>query len=114
MGYEFEPTVTAPPVGPHLLQHLYENPHHAEVLPVLFNRIPKKMQTRLLACPKKGLSTGWGIQFVESLDLGVIFMSSLMEFLILLVVSLVYTVAKQDVQGGFTIGAFLLTFFLFL
>ncbi|KAH7240532.1 hypothetical protein MRS44_012931 [Fusarium solani] len=111
--YDFEQVDLDPPIGPNLLSHLFENPDHAEVLPVLFNRIPKKMRKRLSACPRKGSSTGWGISFVESLDTFAVFLCGCIGFTLSLVAAVVYTVIMGDIQGGFAIGAFLLAFVLF-
>ncbi|RGP78939.1 transcription factor c2h2 [Fusarium longipes] len=111
--YDFEQCDTDPPVGPNLLLHLFENPEHAEVLPVLFNRIPKKLGKRLCACPRKGSSVGWGIRFVEGLDPLAVFLCGCAGFVVSLAVSLVYTLVMDDIQGGFAIGAHMLAFFLF-
>ncbi|KAH7188080.1 uncharacterized protein B0J16DRAFT_396250 [Fusarium flagelliforme] len=113
IDYDFEQCDTDPPIGPNLLSHLFENPDHAEVLPVLFNRIPKKLRNRLCACPKKGSSVGWGIRFVEGLDPLAVFLCGCVGFVVSLVVSLVYTLVMDDIQGGFAIGAHMLAFFLF-
>ena len=113
IDYDFEQCDTEPPIGPNLLSHLFENPDHAEVLPVLFNRIPKKLRNRLCACPKKGSSVGWGIRFVEGLDPLAVFLCGCVGFVVSLVVSLVYTLVMDDIQGGFAIGAHMLAFFLF-
>ncbi|CAG1989401.1 unnamed protein product [Fusarium graminearum] len=111
--YDFEQCDTSPPIGPNLLSHLFENPDHAEVLPVLFNRIPKKLGKKLCACPRKGSSVGWGIRFIEGLDPFAVFLCGCAGFLVSLCVSLIYTLVMDDIQGGFAIGAHMLAFFLF-
>ncbi|QPC76838.1 hypothetical protein HYE68_007590 [Fusarium pseudograminearum] len=111
--YDFEQCDTSPPIGPNLLSHLFENPDHAEVLPVLFNRIPKKLGKKLCACPRKGSSVGWGIRFIEGLDPFAVFLCGCVGFLVSLCVSLIYTFVMDDIQGGFAIGAHMLAFFLF-
>ncbi|CEI66252.1 unnamed protein product [Fusarium venenatum] len=113
MEYDFEQCDTSPPIGPNLLSHLFENPDHAEVLPVLFNRIPKKLGKKLCACPRKGSSVGWGIRFVEGLDPFAVFICGCVGFVVSLAVSLIYTLVMDDIQGGFAIGAHMLAFFLF-
>lgn len=60
--------------------HLYEHPDHADVLPTLFKKIPKKLRTKLEACPRKGSSVGWGVQFVEGLDLLMLFLVGVTGF----------------------------------
>lgn len=66
--YACQPAESVPPIGSRLLTHLFERPNHAEVLPVLFQRVPRKLKTGLQACHLKGSSVGWGIEIVEGLD----------------------------------------------
>ncbi|KAH7009811.1 hypothetical protein EDB80DRAFT_572198 [Ilyonectria destructans] len=112
--YEYEPCDTDPPIGTNMLLHLFENPDHADVLPILFRRFPKKKLRRLQACSQKGYSVGWGVQFVESLNGYAIFICGCVGFALCLLASILWTVLKNDVQGGFAVGAFVLTFFLFI
>ncbi|KAI1850966.1 hypothetical protein JX266_003631 [Neoarthrinium moseri] len=91
--YDPMPADLMPPIGSNLLVHLLEHPTHAGVLPDLYKRIPKKLRERLVPCPQKGASVGWGLAFVE--------------------VAVAWTMVKNDVQGGFGVGAFLLTFMVF-
>ncbi|KAK1985895.1 hypothetical protein LZ30DRAFT_335677 [Colletotrichum cereale] len=51
IGVEFdhEPADTEPPIGANLMMHLFENPDHADIFPVLFKRIPRKTRARLEA-----------------------------------------------------------------
>ena len=102
-----------PPIGPNILVHFFENPDHASVLPDLFRRIPKKLREKLIPCQQKGAVIGWGMQFVEGADTFMVFISGCMGFLACLLVALAWTVAKDDVQGGFGIGGFLLAFMVF-
>ncbi|UQC73902.1 uncharacterized protein CLUP02_00549 [Colletotrichum lupini] len=64
--FDHETADTEPPIGVNLMMHLVENPDHADIFPVLFKRIPRKMRERLQPCPVKGSSDGWGMQFVET------------------------------------------------
>ena len=34
--------------------HLFQHPEHADVEPVMYRKIPKKLRDRLQACPVKG------------------------------------------------------------
>ncbi|KAL6406771.1 hypothetical protein AUP68_09576 [Ilyonectria robusta] len=104
--YEYEPSDTDPPIGTNMLLHLFENPDHADVLPILFRRFPKKKLRRLQACSQKGYSVGWGVQFVESLNGYAIFICGCLGFALCLLASILWTVLKNDVQGGFAVGAF--------
>lgn len=108
--YEPIPAKTNPPVGPNLLTHLFEHPADAEVLPVLYRKIPKKLHPRLQACPQKGSAVGSGIQFVEGLDLLVVFMMGCVGFAAALVVTLAWSIVRQDLQSGFAMAGFVLAF----
>lgn len=111
--YTYQPALTIPPIGSNLLTHLFENPDHAEVLPVLFHRIPKKLHSRLTACRVQGSSVGWGIQVDEGLDWAALLVWGSAGFLVCLVVAVTWTLARGDVQGGFAIASFLLAFLVF-
>ncbi len=111
--YETTSAGTIPPVGPSMLMHLLEHPDHAEVVPVLYKRIPKKLYTKLEACPLRGSSMGWGMQFVEGMDRFVVFVLGCVGFAACLVVAVVWSAARQDIQGGFAIAGFLLAFMAF-
>ncbi|KAH8205273.1 hypothetical protein TruAng_000520 [Truncatella angustata] len=111
--YDPMPADLMPPIGSNLLVHLFENPTHAGVLPNLYSRIPKKLREKLAPCPQKGTSVGWGLAFTEGIDTFIFFLCGCLGFLVCLVVALVWTATKGDVQGGFGIGAFLLSFMVF-
>ncbi|KAI9148833.1 hypothetical protein HJFPF1_10875 [Paramyrothecium foliicola] len=46
----------SPPIGPNMLMHYFEHPEHADIVPVLFRRVPKRLRNKLTACPVKGSS----------------------------------------------------------
>ena len=56
---------------------------------------------------------GWGLEFVEGVDTFVLFLCGCVCFVSCLVVAVTWTVVKDDVQGGFGIGGFLLAFMTF-
>ncbi|KAF4483151.1 hypothetical protein CGGC5_v010247 [Colletotrichum fructicola Nara gc5] len=111
--FEYKQSDTEPPIGPNLMMHLFENPNHADIFPVLLRRIPRKTKERLRPCPKKGSSIGWGVQFKETLNGMYVFAFGCIGFMLCLVISVVYTLMKDDIQGGFAIGGFVLAFLLF-
>ncbi|KAI0376042.1 hypothetical protein F5Y04DRAFT_293246 [Hypomontagnella monticulosa] len=111
--YDPMPAQLLPPIGPNMLVHFFENPTHAGVLPDLYKRIPKKLRHKLTPCQVTGMSTGWGLQIVEGIDTFVFFICGCGCFLICLVVAISWSAAKQDIQGGFGIGGFLLAFMVF-
>ncbi|VUC28994.1 unnamed protein product [Clonostachys rosea] len=114
--YNFEPLEAdiIPPIGPNLMMHYFEHPDHADVVPVLFRRIPKKLHEKLSACPVKKSSVGWGMHLVEGADTFLIFCFGLGAFAIALVVALAWSIIKSDVQGGFAISVFVLSLLLFI
>ncbi|CAH0050481.1 unnamed protein product [Clonostachys solani] len=114
--YNFEPLEAdvIPPIGPNLMMHYFEHPDHADVIPILFKRIPKKLGEKLSACPVKKSSVGWGLHLVEGADPFKIFCFGLGAFAIALVVALAWSIIKSDVQGGFAISVFVLSLLLFV
>ncbi|KAI0545854.1 hypothetical protein F4679DRAFT_559546, partial [Xylaria curta] len=111
--YDPMPPDVIPPIGPNLLMHLFENPDHADVTLFLYKRFPKKLRAQLEACPTKGSSIGWGVEFVEGVNWYAVFVSGFLGFLFCLLFAVAWSAAKGDVQGGFGIASFLLTFFVF-
>ncbi|TDZ17039.1 hypothetical protein Cob_v009982 [Colletotrichum orbiculare MAFF 240422] len=95
--HDFQGADTEPPIGPNLMMHLFENPDHADILPVLFRRIPRRMKERLQPCPQKGSSLGWGVQFVEVLNGYYVFLFGCVGFMICSAVAISWTVAKDDI-----------------
>lgn len=111
--YEPTPPATNPPIGPNLLMHLFEYPDHAEVTPVLYKRIPRKLRAKLEACPIQGSSAGWGIHYVEGLDRLTMYIYGCVGFAIALVMAVIWASIRDDVQGGFAIAGFLIAFLAF-
>lgn len=111
--YDPMPADLVPPIGPNILVHMFENPNHAGVLPDLYKKVPKKLRERLEPCQQKGTAMGWGIQFVEGIDTLMFFICGCIGFILCLLVALTWTIVKDDVQGGFGIGGFLLAFLVF-
>ncbi|KAI1100631.1 hypothetical protein F4804DRAFT_348340 [Jackrogersella minutella] len=111
--YDPMPAQLMPPIGSNMLVHFFENPTHASVLPDLYRRVPKKMREKLTPCQITGMSVGWGIQFVEGIDTFKFFLCGCTCFLLCLIIAVGWSAAKQDIQGGFGIGGFLLAFMVF-
>jgi hypothetical protein len=112
-SYEPMPAELIPPIGPNLLMHLFENPEDAEVVPVLYRKIPKEIWDWLRACPVKGSSVGWGLQFVEGTDWTVFLAYGCAGFAVALVVALVWLALRADVQGAFAIAGYMIAFLMF-
>ena len=112
-SYEPMPADLLPPIGSNLLMHLFENPEDAEVLPVLYRKIPKKVRAKLTPCPVKGSSVGWGLQFVEGMNWVPLFSYGCAGFVLALIAALVWVALKADVQGAFAIAGYMIAFLLF-
>ncbi len=112
-NYEPMPAEVMPPIGSNLLMHLFEHPEDAEVTPVLYRKIPKKLRDRLEACPVKGSSVGWGLRFVEGMNLLAFFIYGCWGFTVALLVALGWLAVKGDVQGAFAIAGFIIAFLMF-
>lgn len=114
VGHEYSndplPAETNPPIGPNLLMHLFEHPEDADVLPVLFRKIPKKLRSKLEPCPVKGSAVGWGVQFVEGMNWFVIFICGCVGFAWALIFAVAWSTVRGDIQGGFSIAGFMLAF----
>ena len=107
------PAESIPPVGPNLLMHFFENPKHANASPMLFRRMPRRLRQKLEPCPIRGSSIGWGIQVVEGLNRLKLFACGLIVFVISLLFGIIWSAIRKDIQGGFTVASYLLTFFVF-
>jgi hypothetical protein len=111
--YESVPAGAMPPLGHNMMMHLFEHPDHADIIPLLYRRVPKRLRARLDACPVKGSSLGWGIQYTEGIDWFVFFVSGCIGFVLCLILAIAWSAVKGDIQGGFAIAGFLLAFITF-
>lgn len=113
-SFESQECDTIPPIGPNLLMHYFEHPDHADVVPVLFKRIPKRKPRKLVPCPIMKSSVGWGLQLAEGTDMLTLFGYGCGAFVVALIVAITWSVTKNDVQGGFAIATYVLAFLLFV
>ncbi|KAH7322667.1 hypothetical protein B0I35DRAFT_426223 [Stachybotrys elegans] len=111
--YDPMPADIVPPIGPNVLVHLFDHPSHAAVLPLLYKRIPKKLQEKLVPCVVKGSSLGWGIEVKEGLNMFVFFLCGCAGFILCLAAAISWTVGRSDIQGGVGIGSFMMAFVIF-
>lgn len=109
-SYDPLPAQTNPPIGSKLLMHLFQNPDHANFEPILYRKIPKKLRCRLEACPVKGSAVGWGVHFGEGINGRALFAYGCIGFFCALVFSVAWSMARDDIQSGFAIGGFIVTF----
>lgn len=109
-SYEPLPAQTIPPIGPNLLMHLFQHPDHADVEPVIYRKIPKKLRARLEACPVKGSAVGWGVHFTEGVNWVALFAYGCIGFSCALIFAVAWSIVRGDIQSGFAIGSFMVTF----
>lgn len=108
--YDPLPAHSNPPIGPNLLMHMFQHPEHADAEPVLYRKFPKKLRARLEPCPVKGSAIGWGVHFTEGVDWVALFAYGCIGFSCALVFSVAWSIARGDIQSGFAVGSFMLTF----
>lgn len=102
--YEYEPVEWTPPIHPQHMLHLIEHPDDAQRSLVLFKHVPKKLREKLAACPLKGRCDGWGIQYLEDVDQERVCFVVFLCAVVSLMLAVLWTVYRKDVQGGFTVG----------
>jgi hypothetical protein len=108
-GYDPCPMVPMPPIAANIfLHHLFKPEAHPRR--VWCGRMPKKLHRSILQSTgdRDTLVVGWGVHIIEGPH---IFNILLMMFIILLgttLVSVTWAAVREDVQGGFGIGAFLI------
>lgn len=108
--YDPLPARSNPPIGPNLLMHLFQHPEHADVQPVLYGKIPRKLRDRLEPCPVKGSAVGWGVHFTEGVDWVALFSYGCIGFSCSLIFAVAWSIARGDIQSGFAIGSFMVAF----
>ncbi|KAI9695940.1 MAG: hypothetical protein M1820_008352 [Bogoriella megaspora] len=107
--YQPMPANHIPPIGPNLMKHLCDHPEDASNIDTCFRKVPRKLKSKLVACPIQGSSSGWGIQFVEGIDWFKVSICGLLAVLSSSSFGILWSVLRNDVQGGFTVAGFMLT-----
>ena len=105
--YRPAPPEFIPPVGENLLMHLYEHPEDAGDDSFCLDRIPKKLRERLVH-PQRGRGVGWGVYFNEGLSLKKMCIFGLLGLFFSALFGVIWSVKRDDVQGGFGVAAFLM------
>jgi hypothetical protein len=101
--YSFEPGDLLPPVGSHYLLHLFKHPEDYDGELITYLRAPKR-NGRLQ------LGVGWGINLVEGFEASKVWLMTTIFFaLFSLVFGTIWAWKRQDVQGAFTIAAYVCT-----
>lgn len=108
-GYGYHPCpLQPPPIPANIFLHHLANPGPHRRLR-WGGRIPQKLDSSIhqtLQDPDK-LVIGWGVHIIEGLNRFNILICALVGLLVSGIVSVAWAVARDDVQGGFGIGAWL-------
>ena len=106
-GYRPCPLRPLPPIPANIfLHHLLKPTEHRRLL--WGNRIPQKLHRSILqAQSSEDLIIGWGVHIIEGLNKITLYSSAFGVMLVSGIVSVAWAVARDDVQGGFGIGAWL-------
>lgn len=108
-GYTYHPCpLKPPPIPAHIFLHHLSNPRpHKKLL--WSNRIPQKLDNSILQIQSADdkLVTGWGVHVIEGLNRSAVLLCTLAGLLVSGIVSAAWAIARDDVQGGFGIGAWL-------
>lgn len=104
------PAELIPPIGKNFLMHMYSHPEDAGDDTYCLARLPKRLKEPLQL--PKGFDTqlGWGIEYVEGLHWQKVFASGVVVCLLSLILGVTWSVLRQDVQGGFGVSAYMMTF----
>jgi len=101
-----------PPIGSKLLMHYIRCPQDAKVLSFCLEKIPKQLDGRLEVCPVKGVTPGWGLQFIEGWHWKKIFIGSFFVFLAsTITVAIICRHLGRSVQDAMAISSFMLACF---
>jgi len=94
----------SPAIATNELTHYFFNPHKLDIPQrSIYNQLPKRVRGQLTASTEEA-QLGWGVYFEEGWDWGVI--SALLAFFIFppLLFAILWSIFKEDIQGGFTIA----------
>ena len=108
-GYDYRPrSLKPPPIPANIFLHHLANPGPHKRL-VWGNRMPQKLDNSILQsqCPDDGLVTGWGVHIIEGLNKSILLLCTLAGLVVSGIVAMAWSIARDDVQGGFGIGAWL-------
>lgn len=107
-GYAYYPCpLKPPPIPASIFLHHLSNPGPHKNLR-WGNRIPQKLHRSILQIQTPdNLVIGWGVHIIEGLNKFIVLMCTLAGLLVSGIVSVAWAIARDDVQGGFGIGAWL-------
>ncbi len=107
-GYGYHPCPMNPPPIPAniFLHHLLHQEGHRRLL--WGSRMPKKLYSSIMQTSSADeLVTGWGIHIIEGANKFAVLLSMLVILMASAIFSVTWAVLRDDIQGGFGIGAWL-------
>ncbi|SPO06948.1 uncharacterized protein DNG_09642, partial [Cephalotrichum gorgonifer] len=108
-GYTYTPyPLRPPPIPANIFLHHLSNPGPHKSL-LWGNRMPQKVDRSIFQTypPDDTPVIGWGVHIIEGLNRTTVLMCALAGLVVSGVVSTAWAIARDDVQGGFGIGAWL-------
>ena len=108
-GYVYNPYPLDPPIPipTETFLHYLSKPDPHERLS-WGKRMPQKLDSSILQMqspPHNELVIGWGLHIIEALDKVTVLMCALAGLIVSGVVAMAWSIARDDVQGGFGMGA---------
>lgn len=95
----------SPVIGTNELTHYFLNPNHLDIPQrSIYNQLPKRAEGKLMASPEEA-QLGWGIHFEEGWRWGFIYSLLVTSTIPPLIFGVVWSVYKDDIQGGFAIAS---------
>ena len=108
-NYEYDPCPLKPlpPIPDNIFMHHLNDPG-SHRRPLWLPRLPKKMKTSLLTSNEE-LVTGWGLHIIEGPNWVAIWTAGFCVTCLSGVVSMLWSIIRNDVSGGFGIGSWLVS-----
>ncbi|KAM0322560.1 hypothetical protein ACHAQA_009407 [Verticillium albo-atrum] len=108
-GYHYSPCPLqpTPPVPANIFLHYLLHAHETAHTKLRWgNRIPHKVDDSILNVPNTDeLIVGWGVHIIEGVHKRNVLLATLLILLVSGIVAVTWAVVRDDVQGGFGIGA---------
>ena len=113
-SYRPVPAEFIPPIGENHMMHLYNHPEETEHTAVCLEKVPKKIEgLAWLPTHPGGSKIGWGLHFVEGLDIKKLSVWGFIGVMISITFGVAWFLVKGDLQSGFAVAACMLTGLIF-
>lgn len=113
-SYQPKPAEFIPPIGENHMMHLYTYAEEVEHTGICLGKVPKKIEgLGWLPTHPQGSKVGWGLHFVEGLDVAKLWVCGFIGFVISIMFGIAWSMIKDDMQSGFAVAACMLTGLLF-